>query len=179
MTKIDRASFREIVDDFAKEIDDRKTSGHKPDKTVINFRNDKKNSKERIIYEVPINLLRYRKDNGRIATEILSYEKNHGALDETTKETQKILFKALSRIDEKKNEELCNSIKHQGQDKEAIITCDGFLINGNRRKMAFEKIAIEEGTSLESIKMKVVILPGKGDPGGPPVWRQLNVDQLS
>jgi hypothetical protein len=80
MTKIDKASFREIVDDFAKEIDDRKTSGHKPDKTVINFRNDKKNLKERIIYEVPINLLRYRKDNGRIATEILSYEKNHNPL---------------------------------------------------------------------------------------------------
>jgi hypothetical protein len=42
--------------------------------------------------------------------------------------------------------------------------------------MAFEKIATEEGTSLESIKMKVVILPGKGDPGGSPTL--LEIEQI-
>jgi hypothetical protein len=176
MPKINQSALRRIIDDFAKEIDIRKTSEQKPSKIVINFRKDREHSKERDIWEVPAHLLRFRKDNGRIATEILSYEKNHGPLDETTDESQKILFEALRHIDEKKNEELVNSIKHVGQDQPAIITCDGFLINGNRRRMAYQQIATEKGVSLETYKMKVVILPGKNDQGGPPTI--LEIEQI-
>jgi hypothetical protein len=42
MKKIDKSSFREISDDFAKDIDARKTSDSKPDKALISFRNGKK-----------------------------------------------------------------------------------------------------------------------------------------
>ncbi|HEY8750279.1 MAG TPA: hypothetical protein VIM11_20005 [Tepidisphaeraceae bacterium] len=52
---------REIIEDFAKEIQKRKSTGPKPSKEVINFRNDLKAGKERPVYQVPIELLRYRR----------------------------------------------------------------------------------------------------------------------
>ncbi|MCH7593326.1 MAG: hypothetical protein IIB27_02330, partial [Chloroflexi bacterium] len=74
----------------------------------------------------------------------------------------------LKEKDPEKTDELLKSIQHSGQDQPAIITCDGFLINGNRRKLVFEML-LEEFPGNEKYKrLKVVILPGKGEPGGPP-----------
>ena len=41
--------------------------------------------------------------------------------------------------DPEKTDILMKSIEHVGQSDPAIITCDGFLINGNRRKMVLEE----------------------------------------
>lgn len=172
MDKITKSPDRIIIKDFALEISKAKQVGQKPEKTVINFRHDVRNNKERDIYEVPIELLRYRKDNGRIASDVLSYEKNHGLLDETTKKTQEILRKFLEEKDKEKTEELELSIEHDRQREPAIITCDGFLINGNRRKMVFEKLL---NKSRQYSTMRVVILPGEEDKGegGPPTRREI------
>jgi hypothetical protein len=66
MRAITTDAKREIVDDFAKLIRQKKTVGAKPARDVINFRNEKKDGIERQIEQVPISLLRYRKENGRI-----------------------------------------------------------------------------------------------------------------
>ena len=160
MAKLDRSAIREIIDDFAKEIAARKTEGPKPEKAVIYFRNERRDGIERKVWNVPIELLRYRKDNGRIRADVISYEQQFGKLKEETKEAQDMLRGVLERNDPEKNEELLRSMKHDGQLEPAIITSDGFLINGNRRKMISEK--------LKFPTMKVVILPGKDDQGGPP-----------
>jgi hypothetical protein len=166
MTRIDKAKIREIVDDFALEIERCKRPGPKPQKTVIYFRDERKYGIEREVFDVPIELLRYRKDNGRIRADVISYEKEFGVLNEKSKESQEELRKMLDKNDPEKNEELERSISHEGQRDPAIITCDGFLINGNRRKMILERINNKKPGSVKS--MKVVILPGKKDPGGPP-----------
>jgi hypothetical protein len=160
MAKLDRSAIREIIDDFAKEIAARKTEGPKPEKAVIYFRNERRDGIERKVWNVPIELLRYRKDNGRIRADVISYEQQFGKLKEETKEAQEVLRSILERNDLEKNEELLRQMKHDGQLDPAIITSDGFLINGNRRKMILEK--------LKFATMKVVILPGKDDQGGPP-----------
>src|SRR5204863_2611845 len=49
-----------------------------------------------------------------------------------------------------------------------IITCDGFLINGNRRKMVLDGLHQEFPESDAFGYMKCVILPGKDEEGGPP-----------
>jgi hypothetical protein len=165
--KISTVMERRIIEDFAKEISLKKELGSKPENTVIEFRNDRKNRKTRPIYLVPVKILRFRKDNGRIASDILSYEKLHGVLDETLEYTQEIIRKFLKEKDSENNEKLRNSIQHSEQKEPAIITCDGFLINGNRRKMILEDLKIDT--------MKVVILPGKdevGD-GGPPTIKEI------
>jgi len=168
-TKISTDAKREIIDDFAKAIKTASQKGSYPQKTVIDFRNDRQRGKagERKIYLVPTSLLRFRKDNGRIAADVLSYEKLNGRLNERHEETQTILRGFLSEIDKENNDKLKNSIKHTGQIDPAIVTCDGFLINGNRRKMILEEL-FTETQDKEYSTMKVVILPGMDDEGGAP-----------
>lgn len=165
---------REIIDDFAAAINTRKTKGPKPTKHVINFRTELSNGIERDVYEVPLELLRYRKDNGRIASDVLSYEKtNLLKLDEKDSETQKILFEFLKNSDPEDTEILKKSIQKSGQSDPVIITCDGFLINGNRRKMVLTMLHEQDPTKYTF--MKVVILPGKNDPGGPPTNKEIEM----
>lgn len=167
--KISADAKREIIDDFAREINAKAVEGASPEWTVIDFRNDRQRGKagERKIFFVPTASLRFRKDNGRIASDVLSYEKLNQPIHDKTEEAQAILRKFLLDIDKENNEKLKNSIKHSGQIEPAIITCDGFLINGNRRKMILEEL-FNETHDTKYQTMKVVILPGKGDEGGPP-----------
>src|ERR1700682_5301977 len=167
MKKLTTDVTREIVSDLAKEIKRRAHPGPKPEKTVIDFRTDRRSGHERKVYFVPVELLLYRKNNGRIASDVLSFERNHGKIVEASEEGQALLRKFLEDKDKEKTEELKRSIEHDDQRDPAIITCDGFLINGNRRKMVFEM--------LKRDKMKVVILPGGDDAGegGPPTLKEI------
>jgi hypothetical protein len=168
MRPITEDSTRVIIEDFAKAILQKKRPTAKPAKDVINFRNEKQARIERPILEVPIGLLRYRKDNGRIASDVMNYEKLNGPLDEKDEDAQRVLRKFLEDKDPEKTEILTKSIQHSGQNEPAIITCDGFLINGNRRKMVIEKLREQSLGNEQYQNMKVVILPGPDDEGGPP-----------
>lgn len=169
---ITRDSQRPIIDDFAAEIRANASPGPKPAKAVIFFRNERENNYERDVVEVPTNLLRFRKDNGRISSDVLSYERDTGPLLEHTEEAQAILRGFLEDKDPEKTNELVQSIRQLGQLHPAIITADGFLINGNRRKVALDKL-YEQENNARWLRMKVVILPGKGDPGGPPTLKEI------
>lgn len=171
MSRISTDKEREIVEDFAAEIKRRKTQTAKPTKHVIDFRSERASNFEREIWEVPTEILRFRKDNGRIASDVLSYEKNYRPLIETEDEDQETLRKFLQQKDPSKTTELKNSLAHGGQVEPAIITCDGFLINGNRRKLSLEALNSEHPGRFQT--MKVVILPGKGEPGGPPTNKEI------
>jgi len=168
MKDMTKPPVREIIEDFAKEIRDRRSRGPKPSKTVIDFRNDRRLGNERDVYQVPVELLRYRKDNGRIASDVLDYEQHFGVLRETKQECQLLLKEFLYAKDREKTEELKAAIAHSGQQDPAIITADGFLINGNRRKMVLELLLEQFPGDQRFAFMKVVILPGVDDPGGPP-----------
>src|SRR5882672_1287445 len=176
MRLITQDATREIIQDFAKAIREKKRPTAKPARDVINFRNEKQVGFERPILEVPIGLLRYRKDNGRIASDVMNYEKLNGPLDEKDEEAQRVLRKFLEDKDPEKTEILTKSIQHSGQNEPAIITCDGFLINGNRRKMVLEKLGEQNLGSEQYQYMKVVVLPGPDDEGGPPTL--LDIERL-
>lgn len=170
--KLSTDKHRKIIENFAQEIKDRKETGSKPEHTVIEFRSDRKVGKTRPIFLVPTSLLRFRKDNGRIASDIASYERMHGVLDEELKNTQEIIRDFLIAKDEENNLKLSKSIEHSGQNEPAIITCDGFLINGNRRKMTLDSL-FEKTKDKRYEAMKVVILPGTGEEGGPPTIKEI------
>lgn len=173
MTQITNPLRREIITDFAKTIQKKKIkSGTTPSKEVIEFRNERQTGKERTVVKVPINLLLYRKDNGRIASDVSTYERIHQPLDEKTEEAQEKLASFLEKKDPEKTIELINSIKVHGQRQPAIITADGFLINGNRRRLAFQKLLDETGKDKYKY-MKVVILPGEDDEGGSPTLQEI------
>jgi hypothetical protein len=130
-----------------------------PTEDVIDFKNDLIIKRASQIYELPVKELKYRKENGRIKAEVESHEQQFGVLDEKSDETQKLLREFLEKNDPEKKEILKQQIKHKGQLKPAIITCDGFLINGNRRKMIFEELYEQNHQNSEYENMRVIILP--------------------
>jgi len=175
MGAITTSAVREIIDDFADEIKKRRLKTAKPSKTVINFRTDKKDGIERIIWRIPISILRYRKDNGRIASDIADYEYSVGSIDEKNAEGQARIATFLDKKDREKTEVLSKSIMHDGQEQPAIITCDGFLINGNRRKLVMDRLHKEHPENDDFAFMKAVILPGKDEEGGPPTKLEIEM----
>ena len=173
MSQITKQITREIVDDFAKEIKDKQTKGPKPAKDVINFRTEMHDGIERDVVRVPIEILRYRKDNGRITSDVKDYESNVGVLDEKSEQAQTVIEEYLKEKDPEKTAILKSTLAHIGQQDPAIITCDGFLVNGNRRKMVMEQLRREFSDDESYTYMKVVVLPGKGDEGGPPTLLEI------
>ena len=172
MGKIKTDEIRHINPDFERLVKETAVDGPKPETAVIEFRNERIEKITREIKSIPVKHLRFRKKNGRIKSDVLDYEKNVGTLIEDTEECQKILADFLKEKDPEKTEELKNSIFQGGQRDPAIITCDGFLINGNRRKLALEMLSKEKNDTKFNY-MKVVILPGKNDPGGPPTNKEI------
>lgn len=161
-----KTKLRKIIDSFAEAVKEVAIKTER--KTAIKFRNEDKLGIEKVIYKIPIGSLQYRKYNGRISSDVLSYEKEKTLLTESSQEDQEIIRKFLEEKDISKTKDLRRLILHDGQREPAIITCDGFLINGNRRKMVFENL-LKDFPGDERFKyMEVVILPRKGEDGGPP-----------
>ncbi len=151
--------YREVIPELKRKMDKLKQEASPPKEEVIDFGNDRLNKRSRDVYELPVNELLFRKENGRIKAEITSYEKIHGEIDEKTIDGQNIIRGFLINSDPKKREALKKQIKHKGQLQPAIVTCDGFLINGNRRKMIFEELLKESHGDSGYSNLRVVILP--------------------
>jgi hypothetical protein len=173
MPPITNPVARKIIEDFANEIREKRVQSAKPSKEVINFRTDVKDGFERTVWQVPIGILRFRKDNGRISSDVMDYERNIGVLQETDDRAQDSLRTFLQEKDPEKTSVLRSSIMHTGQLEPTIITCDGFLINGNRRKMVMDQLHKEFPENPVFAYVKCVILPGKGDEGGPPTLLEI------
>lgn len=156
--KIDGA--RKVDKDLKEIINQFKLKASPPSTEVIDFQNELKDRVERPIELIPTKNLRFRKNNGRIIAEVESYEKEYGTeLNERDDSTQEILRGFLLSNDKEKNEELKRLLAQKGQLKPAIITCDGYLINGNRRKMALEELFKQTNQDPQFEMMRVVILP--------------------
>ena len=166
-------SIREIIDDFQKVIIEKRISSAPPEKTVINFRNEESQNKTRCISLVPLELLRYRKENGRIASSVLGHERKTGTLEPTDPDAQRKIAEFLKQKDPDKTKELKRLLLADGQKEPGIITCDGFVINGNRRRLVLEELHREHPDGDRFARMKVVILPGKGEEGGPPTLKEI------
>lgn len=136
----------------------------------IPYSNWKQINKVSQVYNLPIEFCFYRKDNGRIKSEVLSHEKEKGLIiNEKDEKTQELLHGFLSKSDDKQNSQLKKYLQEEGQTEPAIITADGFLVNGNRRKMALSELY--ETTGLPQFKkIKVCILPGTNQPERPTPW---------
>ena len=65
MATMTKDAVREIIENFHDEIEKSARKTAKPSLAVINFRDELQEGVEREVVKVPINLLRYRKENGR------------------------------------------------------------------------------------------------------------------
>ena len=139
----------------------------------IDFRDGIKENREEIVYKVPLELLRFRKENGRISSSVKTHETLIGVLNPADSRAQELLRKFLREKDPEKTDQLKQLLRGDGQRDPGIITADGFLINGNRRKVALDELR-EDFPAEDSFQtMKVVILPGQDDEGGPPTLKEI------
>jgi hypothetical protein len=152
---------REIINEFAEAINKRKIPTD--EREVIPFRNDEAQKKRRDVFLIPLDLLYFRKDNGRITSDVLTHEVLHGELDEASDFGQAKLKEFLEGKDKEKTADLINSIRLNKQKEPAVITADGFLINGNRRKLVLQMLLLSEPSNEEWKYLRVVILPGKNE----------------
>ena len=171
--QITQPATRAIIEDFRKAILRKRWEAHPPKTAVINFRDDERAHRERRVYNVPIDLLRYRKENGRICSSVLSHERSVGFLSDTDKDAQERLAQFLREKDPEKTDELRELILADGQKEPAIVTCDGFLIDGNRRRVVISELHAERPDDPRFESMKVVMLPGPGEEGGPPTLKEI------
>jgi hypothetical protein len=82
----------------------------------------------------------FNKANGRIKSEVLEKEAQLGReLIETNTNDQTIIRELLLAISPDENEKLREDLLVNEQIEPGIMTCDGILINGNRRKAVLEK----------------------------------------
>ena len=96
--------------------------------------------KEFPVYQIPLTDLIYNKYNGRILSETRAIESLGTKILAHTKEGDAILDKLLwdSKLDA--NKTTLESLRNLGQDKIAVISKDGVVIDGNRRTMLLNRL---------------------------------------
>lgn len=93
-------------------------------------------------YKLPIDLLLYNPDNGRLAMEKRDWEEKEGR--SLTNEDADEIRRLLLELEEDKTKKLRADIRQKGQIEPGVITFDGVVINGNRRMAIIQELHKEE-----------------------------------
>ncbi len=92
-------------------------------------------------YRLPLDFTFYNIRNGRFAAEYVDLVKNEGReLDPKNLEDSKNIQSLLIELDPKQSRILEKDLQQSGQKDPGIITYDGFVINGNRRRSVLEEL---------------------------------------
>ena len=98
-------------------------------------------------FRLPIDLLRYNTNNGRLAMDIREWEETEGRrLDDSDSNDISVIRGLLLQLDERKTRELKEDIRKKGQMEPGVITHNGVVINANRRMAVIEQLHEEEPT---------------------------------
>lgn len=92
------------------------------------------------MYRIPLNYLVYNKYNGRIGTEVKSFEREYHVLDAEDPADSQLIEKFLydSKVD--RNEKTMDSLLHDQQQRHGIVTADGVIVDGNRRALLLNRL---------------------------------------
>lgn len=96
--------------------------------------------KEEVVWRIPLDYLIYNKYNGRIGSDVLSYEKQYGELNAELDSDCEIIEKFLYESKEARNELTMKSLLEIGQQRYGIVTADGIIVDGNRRAMLLNRL---------------------------------------
>lgn len=92
------------------------------------------------VYRIPLDFLVYNKYNGRIGSEVLSYEKQNGIIDAETESDRLLIEKFLYDSKKDRNDTTMRSLLDNGQQRYGIVTSDGIIVDGNRRAMLLNRL---------------------------------------
>lgn len=120
-----------------------------------------------IEYEIPMDLIIYNVENGRIASLVKSYEREHSSLNPEKEEDAKQIAQFLYDSNDIANKKTKRNIVVNGQLETGIITCDGVLVDGNRRVSLMRQILSDSSfTTSERArceKFRAIVLPEDAD----------------
>lgn len=92
------------------------------------------------VYKIPLDYLIYNKYNGRIGTDVLSFEKQNGTIDPEKEHDKIIIEKFLYDSKKDRNDKTMGSLLGTGQQRYGIVTADGIIVDGNRRAMLLNRL---------------------------------------
>ena len=92
------------------------------------------------VYRIPLDFLVYNKLNGRIGSDVLSYEKQNGTLNPEIEADRAIIEDFLYRSKEDRNNTTMASLLKAGQQRYGIVTSEGVIVDGNRRAMLLNRL---------------------------------------
>lgn len=120
-----------------------------------------------IEYEIPMDLIIYNVENGRIASLVKSYEREHSSLNPEKDEDSKQIAQFLYDSNDIANKKTKRNIVSNGQLETGIITCDGVLVDGNRRVSLMRQILSDSSFSTSERarceKFRAIVLPEDAD----------------
>ena len=118
-------------------------------------------------YMIPLNLLVYNPYNGRIGSEVKSFERQHHRINPENAEDVKIIEDFLWKSKEKANEKTKESLLNDHQQRWGIVTADGMIVDGNRRASLLNKIwkddSIDANLKQHCRFFLAIILPQDAD----------------
>ncbi len=92
------------------------------------------------VYKIPLEYLVYNKYNGRIGTDVLSFERQNGPINAEKEEDCKIIEEFLLESKKDRNKITMDSLLRTGQQRYGIVTADGIIVDGNRRAMLLNRL---------------------------------------
>lgn len=95
---------------------------------------------EERVFRIPLDYLVYNKYNGRIGSEVLSYEKQNGELNAEDERDRELIEKFLFESKRERNETTMKNLMDFGQQRYGIVTADGIIVDGNRRAMLLNRL---------------------------------------
>jgi hypothetical protein len=92
------------------------------------------------VYRIPLSFLIYNKYNGRIGTEIQSFEVQNGELNPENEQDKRKIEEFLYESKRDRNDKTIQSLLKDGQQRYGIVSADGKIVDGNRRAMLLNKL---------------------------------------
>lgn len=118
-------------------------------------------------YMIPLDLLVYNPYNGRIGSEVKSFERQHHRLNPENPDDIKIIEDFLWESKVKANKETMESLLKDHQKQFGIVTADGIIIDGNRRASLLNRLwrdnSINANEKLHCRFFLAIILPQDAD----------------
>lgn len=103
-------------------------------------------TKNENVYRIPLHLLYYNDQNGRIGTYISKYEAENGTISNLSLEEYNLEIEAfIIKSDKGKFKETKNNIRDLSQVEAGVVLSDGRVIDGNRRFTCLRQLARETG----------------------------------
>src|SRR3954452_18996996 len=93
-----------------------------------------KGSPERFdVFQIPLDLLIYNRHNGRIESEMLTWQFEHDVGHTEYNDTiHKLIDKCLWETNVERNKHTLKDLKEKQQQRPGIVSLDGVIIDGNR-----------------------------------------------